>query len=91
MLIKQSSVFNCLRTLTTRHCPARILTPLLQQSIDISACRAHSSKPTTAGLLLCAHAGTERRTDTVQFDRPCSAHYAGSANNVGDTHPCGSR
>jgi len=44
---------------------------LLQQSIDISCPRA-------VGLLLWAHAGTDRRT--VPFQRPCSAYYAGSAN-----------
>ena len=38
--------------------------------------------PTAAGLLLWARAGTDRRTDTVPFHRPCSAYYADSANNT---------
>jgi len=54
---------------------ARIRPPLLQQSIDISW------KPAAAGLLLRAHAGTDRRTDTVPFHRPCSAYYAGNASD----------
>jgi len=33
-----------------------------------------------AGLLLWAHAGTDRRTDIVSLHRPCSTHYAGSGN-----------
>jgi len=46
-----------------------------QQSIDIS-CRAHSSKPAATGLLLWAHGGTDRQTDTAQLHRPCSTHCA---------------
>ena len=35
--------------------------------------RAHSSKPAVAGLLLWARAGTDTRTDSVPFHRPCCA------------------
>ena len=43
---------------------------------------SHSSKSALAGLLLWAHAGTDRRTDTAPLRRPCSACYAGSANEL---------
>jgi len=41
----------------------------------------HSSKPAAARLLLWAHAGTDRQTDTVlvPFHRSCSTYYVGSA------------
>jgi len=54
-------------------------TPLLQQSIDIS-CPPCPQQQTRRTLLQWAN-GTDRRTDTVPFHRPCSAYYAGSANN----------
>ena len=54
---------------------ARICLPPLQQAIDIFYPPAHSSN------LVRAHAGLDRRTDTVPFHRPCCAYYAGSANN----------
>jgi len=40
--------------------------------------RARSSESAAAW----AHAGTDRRTGTVPFYRPCSAYYAGSANKT---------
>jgi len=43
---------------------------------------AHSGKPAEAGLLLWAHAGTDRWMDTVPLRRPWSAYYAGRANNI---------
>ena len=49
-------------------------TPLLKQSIDVCC----SNKSAAASLLLCAHAGADRRTDghrTVTC-RPCCAYYA---------------
>ena len=61
---------------------ARIRTPLL-----LSAGRAaidryflSASSPAAVGLLLWAHAGTDRRTDTVPLHRPWYAYYAGNAN-----------
>ena len=54
-------------------------TPLLQQSIDISF-PPGPQQQTRRTLLQWAN-GTDRRTDTVPFHRPCSAYYAGSANN----------
>ena len=78
------SVFSFLRTLTTwhyTHSPA----VLLRTGSNLSAGRTHSSKPAAAALLLWFHAGTDRRTDTVPFHRPCFAYYAGSANNQGIT------
>jgi len=45
---------------------------------------ARSSEPVAVGLLLCAHAGTDRRTDTVLFHRPCYAYCPGSASNYSD-------
>jgi len=52
--------------------------------------RSHTGKPAAAGLLLWAHAGTDRRTDaqtdeqtdTVPFYRPCSAFYHCTAYTV---------
>jgi len=72
-------VLSYLRTLTTWHCPhSPAACPYcraraMQQSFVISACRAHSSKPAAAALLLWAHVGTDRPADTVQLHRPCSA------------------
>jgi len=50
-------------------------------AVNHSCLRAHSSKPAAAGLLLWAHTGTDSRTDTVPFHRPCCAYYARSADN----------
>ena len=72
-------VLSYLRTLTTWHCPhSPAACPYcraraMQQSVVISARRAHSSKPAAAALLLWAHVGTDRPADTVQLHRPCSA------------------
>jgi len=79
------SVFSCLRTLTTWHCPH------LQAARRCCSCRsispirrARSSKRAAAGLLLRARAGrdgrTDGQTDTAPFHRHCSANYAASAN-----------
>jgi len=62
------SVFGYLRMLTTWHCP-----PLLQQSGDIS-CLSDISKHAAAGLLLWAHAGTDRWTDTMPFEIDPALH-----------------
>jgi len=37
-----------------------------------------SAKKTRVGLLLWAHAGTDRRMDIMLLHRPCSTYYAGS-------------
>jgi len=69
--------------------------PLLGSNQSISpAHRAHINNPAATGMLLWAHAGTDKWTDkwkdgqtdrwmdTVPLQRPCSAYYvAGSANN----------
>jgi len=34
--------------------------------------RVHISKPAAMGLLLWAHAGTDKWTNTILLDRPCS-------------------
>ena len=47
---------------------------------------AHS-KHAAAGLLLWAHAGTDRKTDIVPFHTSCSAYYAGSVNMQQTTPP----
>jgi len=76
--------------LTTRHCPPLLLSAghaaTWQQ--HISCLQGHSSylqqqlsaAAVEADLLLWAHAGTDRRTDTVLFPRTCSTYYAGNAN-----------
>jgi len=61
---KNKSVFNYY--VRWKRGSTRIRPPLLQQSIDISPIPvrwAHSSKPAVEALLLCNHAGTDRRTD----------------------------
>jgi len=67
------SVFSCLRTLTTWHCPHSLATRRYCNSRStFPARRAHNSKPATAGLLLWAGGGTQRRTDMVPFLDLCS-------------------
>ena len=67
------SVFRCLRTLTTWHCPHSLATRRYCNSRStFPARRAHNSKPATAGLLLWAGGGTQRRTDMVPFLDLCS-------------------
>jgi len=78
MQIKQVGVQLYLRTLTTRQCPQSPASRSCSNRSLYPACRAHSSKPAAAGLLLCAHAGTDTRTDTVPFRRPYSAYHVGS-------------
>jgi len=78
MQIKQVGVQLYLRTLTTRQCPQSPAGRSCSNRLLYPAGRAHSSKPAAAGLLLCAHAGTDTRTDTVPFRRPYSAYYVGS-------------
>ena len=57
-------VFSYLHTLATWHCPRSPAARRCCSDRSISpARRAHSSKPAPAGLLLCAHAGTDGRTD----------------------------
>jgi len=61
---------------------ARIRTPLLLSAGHAAIDRyfLSASNPAAVGLLLWAHAGTDRRTDTVPLHRPWYAYYAGSAN-----------
>ena len=62
------SVLSFLRMLTTRHCPDSLAAccccwwwaSAIQLLTEISAHWAHSSKPAAVGLLLWAHAGTDR-------------------------------
>jgi len=74
--------FSYLRTLISSTGTVRIRTPLLQHRSISPSRRAHSRKPAAASLLLCAMLGqTDGRTDRRRTDGPCSAYYAGSANN----------
>jgi len=64
---------------------ARIRTPLLQQSIDISCQPGPLQQTYSSGFAVgpCLDREVDdRQTDTVPFHRPCSAYYAGSANNL---------
>ena len=63
-------------------------TPLLQQPIDISCPPNQQQQTYSSRLLLWTHAGTDRRTDTVPFHRPCSACYAGSADKYCTVATC---
>jgi len=72
-------------TLTTWHCPHSPAARRCCCNRSISpASRAHSSKPAAAaaGSLLWTSGGTDRRTDTVPFRRPCSAYCAGNARSA---------
>ena len=73
-------MFSYLRTLTTWHCPHSAAARRCCSNRSIPPRWAHSSKSAAAGLLLCAHAGTDSRTDTLPFHRPCSTYYASTAN-----------
>ena len=81
--IKQVCV-QLLRTLTTWHCPhsSAAAAAVDRYHLPAGPTAANLQQP---GLLLWTHAGTDRRTDTVPFDRPCSAYYARSANNQQDS------
>jgi len=84
VVIDLTSVLSHLCTLTTWHCPHSLAACRSYNSRSISPTRrAHSSKSAAAGLLLWAHAGTDRRTDTVPLHRPCCSYHAVSANNQG--------
>jgi len=84
VVIDLTSVLSHLCTLTTWHCPHSLAACRSYNSRSISPTRrAHSSKCAAAGLLLWAHAGTDRRTDTVPLHRPCCSYHAVSANNQG--------
>ena len=79
-LEENKSVFSYLRTLTTWHCPHSAAARRCCSNRSIPPRWAHSSKSAAAGLLLCAHAGTDSQTDTLPFHRPCSTYYASTAN-----------
>ena len=76
------NVFSYLRTLKTWHCPHLLLravlrpraaaAPAVQQSIDTS--RRPGPQQQTRRTLLHQANGTDGRTDTVPFHRPCSAY-----------------
>jgi len=55
----------------------------VHQSIDISY--PPGPQQQTRRTLLQRANGTDKRTDSVPFYRPCSAHYAGSANIIDDS------
>ena len=76
--------FSYLRRLTTWHCPhsSAAAAAVDRYHLPAGPTAANLQQP---GLLPWAHAGTDSRTDTVPFDRPCSAYYAGSANNQQDS------
>ena len=72
------SVFSFLQMLTKWHCPhlpaaAAECRQCSNRSIS-PARRAHCSKPAAAGLVLWAHARTDRQMDTVPLQRPHSQH-----------------
>ena len=69
----QQDYVQLLRTLTTWHCPH---SPTARR-----CCSNQSISPARRAHREVSHTGTDRRTDTVPFHRPCSADYAGSDNN----------
>ena len=88
------SAFSFLRQLITWHCPHLLLRALLRRSYcwepdsnrSISPpCRAHSNKPAAAA---CGGRvrQTDWHTDVRQLHSPCSAYYAGSADNSNNVH-----
>jgi len=86
VFVGDKAVRSFLRTLKTWHCPRLPLravlrprvaaAPAVQQSIDISYLPG-AQQQTRRTLLQRANG-----TDIVPFHRPCSACYAGNANNI---------
>jgi len=73
-------VFSFLRTLTTWHCPHSPASAVERRTCSnryhlLTAASCSSSGPTRTDTR------TDKRTDIWPFHRPCSAHYASSANN----------
>ena len=86
------SVSSFLRRLSTWHCPHLLPSavlrrrccwpPAVQQSIDIPARRAHSSKPAAAECGGRIMGQTDRRTDGRPLHSPCCAHYSMRAASI---------
>jgi len=81
-----------LHTLKTWHCPHMLLRAVLRRGCCCCVDRASIDRyllpagPTAANPPHAAAAGEwDKRTDSVPFYRPCSAHYAGSANIIDDS------
>jgi len=60
--------------------PRAAAAPAMQQSIDITY--PPGPQQQTLRTLLQRANGTDKRTDSVPFHKPCSAYYAGSANKT---------